>query len=183
MVAMVAEEDDDGIGGGWGIGEGIEDFSELGVHVADIGEVPVSHFGGLCGGWRFLVVGGAEDFGALVEGDGGGIFRAGVQEFREFIAIIEVPVFFGCVEVGVRFPEADGEEEGLIGGIANGAYGCFGDASVVIGGIGDITALADAWARVTEAGRGLGEVGRKWAIDAGAIVTVIGVVEEFGHAP
>lgn len=183
MVAMVAEEDDDGIGGGWGIVEGIEDFSELGVHVADIGEVAVSHFGGLCGGWRFLVVGGAEDFGALVEGGGGGIFRSGVQKFREFAAIVKIPVFFRCVEVGVRFPEADGEEEGLVGGIANGAYGCFGDASVVIGGIGHIATFADSGACVTEAGGGLGEVGRKGTIDAGAIVTVIGIVEEFRNAP
>lgn len=110
---MIAQEDHDcSICDTGGI-EGVEDFSELGVHVGYIGEVTMPHFGGLFGSGAFLVFGWSEDFCALVEGDIWCIFGAGIKDWWQFVSVVEVPVFFGCIELSMRFPEADREKEGL----------------------------------------------------------------------
>ena len=111
VIAVVAEEDDDGAISDPGCIECIQDFSELRIHVGNVGKVAMAHFGHLCRGGLLLIVCRAKDFGALMKCDIGGIFGSGINRLGQFGAIVQVPVFPRCIEVGMWFPEANGKEE------------------------------------------------------------------------
>ena len=69
VVAVVSEEDHDGVRGLTTLLQRVEHLADLRVHVADVGEVTVTHLCDLLVAQRLLLLRRAEDLRALVEGD------------------------------------------------------------------------------------------------------------------
>src|SRR5262245_58890393 len=83
----------------------------LRVHVTDVGEVAVPHFGDLFVVWPDLLRRNTENLAAIVKCPFGRIRRPRWVKTRELLGVIQVPVFLRRVERRMRLPEPDGEEE------------------------------------------------------------------------
>ena len=198
VPAVVAPEDDDGVGGEGGGVQGVEDEAELGVHVGGGGIVAVDEAagGGVVDVAFFGHVAVLAEFAAELAGVVGGVSGGlGDLGHGDVGAVVEVPVFLGGDEGEVGADEADGEEEG-VGGYLGGGLEAFdgfeGDLAVgvegvfgggVFGGGSAVAVVAGAFVLVgfgEGVGGGFGGPVRDGP-GGGVFAVAVALMEDFAH--
>ena len=183
VIAMIAEEDHDRPLGHAAAAEGVEETSDLGIEVAHVREIPVPHLGDLRRGRLPLVPSRTEHLGALVERDVGRSRGTTTVGRWQRPAVMQIPIATGRVERRMGLPEADREEERAILHLVEHPDRLGRDATVVVGVVRHVAALAESCLGVAEPVDRLGRVGRKHARHERPVIPVVGVVQKLVGTP
>src|SRR6266581_2342594 len=147
VPAMIAPEDDNGIGRQAEMIQFVQHTANLGIHITDSGVIAMDQCARLliverAGWWNVAVL---PQFTPSGWGIGRRAFRRSAQSRQlEGIALIKIPVFLRRAKWQVRFQKADGDEERLtrpVFGRLQTADGLVSDFAVRVGVIRDIGGL------------------------------------------